>query len=269
MTPVVAAAQVNGKRNPGALQPFQTRVVRLDRLIERLIRVHPHFFFDVVPPLGIDVVAVARGIDLDVLDAVVNQRRDLSFHDRHDVPKKIRAGGVSLLAHPFLVNDRRELIGGRQSHLDIARTMHLQEIHFVFCKPFRLPDFFYYDSREGTQGHFSSAGVGFPRACDVGLVVEALHGIVEAAHESTPAEFAIGEYAEAGFLLSRQRPQDVPIFQGGQLFGGSFRIVAGIQQLLRTQQAADVIGAICHRHEFPAGEAWGGPSFFVACDFPG
>ena len=85
---VVPAAEMNREGHLRAIDALEARIVRANRLIERRVGVEPHLVVDVPPPLGIDVVAVAWRIDLNVADPSVREPCDLALDDRHDVPQK-------------------------------------------------------------------------------------------------------------------------------------------------------------------------------------
>ena len=88
---------------PGFRSSLQAGVVGADRLVERLLGVESHLLLDMLSPLGVDVVAVARRVELNVFHAVGDERLDLGLDDRHDVPEKLPSDSdrpVSL--RPFL-----------------------------------------------------------------------------------------------------------------------------------------------------------------------
>ncbi|MBI3077553.1 MAG: 5-methyltetrahydropteroyltriglutamate--homocysteine S-methyltransferase, partial [Deltaproteobacteria bacterium] len=59
---------------------------RADGLVQRRVRLQPHLRLDVVAPLGVDVVAVAGGVDLDVVHALGDQRSG-TFEPLRFVPR--------------------------------------------------------------------------------------------------------------------------------------------------------------------------------------
>src|SRR3989304_5535755 len=67
--------------NARALRPFETSVVGADRVVECGVGVKSHFSLNIVSPFGIDVVAIARRVDLHVLRPFAHQRLDLRFED--------------------------------------------------------------------------------------------------------------------------------------------------------------------------------------------
>src|SRR6185295_13396616 len=158
---------------------------------------------DVAPPFRIDVVAVARRVDLDVLDAFVHERGDLRLHDRDDVPQEFGVGWIRALADTLLVRDRGKLIRGRQRHLDVAGRVPFEEIDFVLRETLGLPD----PGDDGASGRADAAGGGdtgrgpLPRPIQFVLGTEPLDRLVEVAHESRAPQLAVGEDLEANILL--------------------------------------------------------------------
>ena len=113
------------------LGAFQTGIIGTNRFVERLLGIETHFIFYVAAPLGIDVVAIPRRIDLDVLRALIHQGLNLGLDDRHNVFEKVGVGRIDFVADAFLVVDRRELIGGGQSHFHVAGTVLLRKGKFM------------------------------------------------------------------------------------------------------------------------------------------
>src|SRR5215471_16539153 len=94
---------------------------------------------DITSPLGIDVVAVSRSIDLNVPDAFLYQCSDFGFNDRHDVPKKFRIRFINAIAQTLFVSNGRKLVGAGERHLDVAWGMPHEKVRLVGGKTFLLP----------------------------------------------------------------------------------------------------------------------------------
>src|SRR5262249_47501881 len=63
---VVSTAEMYSESPPAALYTFETVVVDAYRFIERGFRINAHLVLNVASPLGIDIVAVSRRIDLNI-----------------------------------------------------------------------------------------------------------------------------------------------------------------------------------------------------------
>src|SRR4029079_13308797 len=163
--------------------------------------------------------AVARRVDLDVADALVDERLNLRLDDRHDVPKEVRVSRIGLFADPLLVGDRRELVRRRQRHLDVAGRVRSKELDFVPGESPRLAN----PGDDGASGRADTAGDGdagtraLPGAIDFVLAIEAVDRLVEVAHEPGAAQFAVGEDLEAGILLPFQDFEDATIINCPEL----------------------------------------------------
>src|SRR5262249_23646195 len=153
---------------------------------------------------------------------------------------------IRALADALLVGDRGKLIRGRQRHLDVAGRVAFEEIDFVLRETPGLPDL----RDHGAAGRADAAGGGdtgrgpLPHPIELVFGTEPFDRFVEVAHESGAAQLAVGEDLEAGILLALQDVENVPIFNRGELVAGDARIAASRQQLLRPQQAADVVRTV-------------------------
>src|SRR5262249_32980246 len=114
---IVAPAEMNGEDHTRALGALQTGIVGSNGFVKRLVGVSSNLIFDVAAPLWIDVVAVARRVDLDVMHSFIHERLNLCFNNGHDVPEESRVARINLVADTLLVVDRRKLIGGWQGNL--------------------------------------------------------------------------------------------------------------------------------------------------------
>src|SRR5262245_54135017 len=122
---------MDGQDHARALCALQTGIVRADRLIERLVWIKSHFVFDIVTPLRVDVVTVARRIDLYIVHAFAYQRLTLRLDDRNDIPEESRVARIDFVADTLFVVDRRKLIGSGQRDFNIARAILLHESQLV------------------------------------------------------------------------------------------------------------------------------------------
>src|SRR5262249_25099038 len=146
------------------------------------------------------------------------------------VPQELRVGGIRALADALLVRDGGKLIRGRQRHLDIARSVSLEEIDFVLGEPLRLAYFADDDSgRPDTSGDSDTARRALPCALELDVRIEAIDRFVEVAHEARPAELAIREDREPRCLLLLQRIKDVAVLDRGELRVGDARIFPGVE----------------------------------------
>ena len=82
---VVAAAEMDRERHAGFFRRFETRVVGRERFVEQHVGIFAHLGFQPLAPLRIEIVAVARRVDLDVRHALLGEALDLAHHDRGDV----------------------------------------------------------------------------------------------------------------------------------------------------------------------------------------
>src|SRR5262249_17577933 len=136
-----------GQDHAPALFAFQTGVVRANSLIERLIWIESHFVLDIVTPLRVDVVTVARRIDLYIVHALAYQRLNLRLDDRNDIPEESRVARIDFVAYTLLVVDGRKLIGGWRCKLDFTRAVVLHEGQLVLGQAPRLLYLAHDDSR--------------------------------------------------------------------------------------------------------------------------
>ena len=83
-----------------------------------------------------------------------------------------------------------------------------------------------------------------PRPGDRTVLVQAVDRFVEVAHEAAAAELAVGEDLEAQLLLPREDAKNLPVLDLRQALGRDTGIAAGVAHLARSQEAADVIGAV-------------------------
>src|SRR5262245_5692012 len=193
---------MDGQDHARALCALQTGIVRADRLIERLVWIKSHFVFDIITPLRIDVVTVARRIDLHIVHAFAYQRLNLRLDDRNDIPKESRVARIDFVADTLFVVDRRKLIGSGQRDFNIARAMLLHEGQLVLGQAPRLLYLGHDDSWHSRDLGRRASGAGLPRAEKVITLVEALNCFVEVAHKVMAAELAIREYFEAKLFLA-------------------------------------------------------------------
>ena len=128
--------------------------------------------------------------------------------------------------------------------------MPLQEIDFVFGEALGLPEF--RDDRAARRADASGdphAGwSAFPRAVHFVVVVQTLHRLVEIAHEAGAPQLAVGEDLETDRLLAIQHVEDAAILDRRELLVRERRILARLEQLDRSQQAADMIRAVASCH---------------------
>src|SRR5262245_28036273 len=195
---------------------FQAGVVGADRFIESLIGIDAHLIFYVAAPLRVDVIAIARRIDLHVLCAFAHQRADLGFHDRHDILKKFGIGRIDFVADAFLKVNRRKLISRGQCDFYVTRAVLLDEGKFVRGQTPLLFDFAY-----DRAGHHRRTGrwaaTGLPGARNGNAFIDSFHGLVEVTHEVVAAQLAVSENPETKVLLPFDYSQNMFVFEGPQL----------------------------------------------------
>src|SRR5262245_36749810 len=185
---------MNGEDHTRALGALQTGIVGSNGFVKRLVGVSSNLIFDVAAPLWIDVVAVARRVDLDVMHSFIHERLNLCFNNGHDVPEESRVARINLVADTLLVVDRRKLIGGWQGNLYVTGAVLLQEGELVLGQTAGLFDFAHYNSRHARDLGRRASGARLPRAQQVITLVETLNCFVEVAHKVMAAEFAVSEY---------------------------------------------------------------------------
>src|SRR5262245_38578961 len=193
---------MDSQNHTRTLRALQTGIVGSNSLIERLIWIKSHFVFDIATPFRIDVVTVARRIDLYIVHSLIHQRLNLRLDDRNDIPEKSRVARINFVADALLVVDRRKLIGRRQGNLDVAGAVLLQEGKLMLGQTAGLLDFAHYDSRHARDLGRRASGARLPRAQQVITLVEAVNRFVEVAHKVMAAEFAVSEYFEAKLFLA-------------------------------------------------------------------
>src|SRR5262249_18439675 len=150
-----------------AFGALQTGIIRANSFIERLIGVESHFAFHIVAPFWIDVVTVARRIDLYIVHSLTRQRLNLPLDDRNDIPEKSRVARIDFVADTLFVVDRRKLIGSGQRDLNIARAILLHEGELVLGQTAGLLDFAHYNSRHARDLGRRASGARLPRAQQV------------------------------------------------------------------------------------------------------
>src|SRR5262249_59415860 len=111
LTSVVSTTQVNGQGDALALDALETGVVDTNRFVQRGFGIDAHLVLDVAPPCRIDVVGVAGRVDLNVLDALADERPDFRAHDGNEIPQELRIGGISAIADALLLVNSRDVIG--------------------------------------------------------------------------------------------------------------------------------------------------------------
>ena len=89
--------------------------------------------------LLVDEDTVERGVHLDVVDPILNERLDLVANDAHYILEHFRAGSVRLVAHAGLPAHHPEIGGRRQGHLDRPRRVFLQVRGLVAGQPASRP----------------------------------------------------------------------------------------------------------------------------------
>src|SRR5262245_37983463 len=193
---------MNGQDHARALRALQTGVVHADRLIERLIWIKSHFVFDIATPFRIDVVTVARRIDLHIVHAFAYQRLNLRLDDRDDIPEESRVARIDFVADALLVVDRRKLISSWQGNLDVAGAVLLQEGELVLGETAGLFDSAHYNSWHARDLGRRASGARLPCAQQVITLVEPLDSFVEVAHKVMATKLAIREYFEAKLFLA-------------------------------------------------------------------
>jgi hypothetical protein len=125
--------------------------------------------------------------------------------------------------------------------------VRLEKGDFVRCEPTRLADLFDDNPPERVV---LDAHLALPLARDGAVPIQAVHRIVEVAHESVAAELAVGENLESKLFLAVQRAQDVLVFELGDLVRRGVPVLAGLQKLRRAKQTADVVGTVGKGHGY-------------------
>ena len=228
---IIAAAQVNRNDwvSAALAGPFNAGVVHANRFVQCLLGIDAHFLLNVAAPFGIEVVTVARSVDLDVTHAFARQSLHLRSENGRDVPQEFRIGRIRRGAEFLFVHDGGELVRRRQSNFDVAGGVFFQEIRFVRCETPLLSDLAYDDSREPVvQARNGRLALELPIPGDGFGIVKTVYRFVEVAHEAEAAELAIGEDAQADVLLALDHALDMAIFQRTQFFRRCCRIPASL-----------------------------------------
>jgi hypothetical protein len=236
---IVAAAEMDAEGDAGDAGGLETLVVGGEGFVEGGLGVEAHLVLHPVAPFGVEVVAVAGSVDLDVVDVAGGELLHLVANDCGDVVEEIRVVGVDAIGDTFFEGDGGELGRAGQGHLDGAGRVFLEEVELVEGE---RAEFF--DTRLDDSGHTAGghAALAVPGAIDGVVEVEAANGIGEVAHEVAAAKFTIGEDIEAEFLLAAEDAEDVCVFDLGELLRGC-GVASGLKQFLGTKEAANVVGA--------------------------
>src|SRR5690242_18693179 len=219
MATVVSAAQVDSQHHAWFSRRLKASIVRLDRFVESVFRVHLHFGLDPSAPLRVQVVAVARSIDLDVLYAIRRERGDVLLDDLDDVPQQSGVVLVNFVRNTPLERDRRKLGGAWQQHLDVTRAVFSQERKFVRRHRTQGAKFRIDDSGHMADMRLSLLPLGSPdfrTSRDFRADVETLDSVGEIAHEIPPPQLAVGEDLETKLLLLCEHSEDVLVLNSFQ-----------------------------------------------------
>jgi hypothetical protein len=227
----------------------QAGVVGLDGFVEERVRLHLHLGPDPFAPLRVHEVAVARRVDLDVVDAFRGQARELVLHDGDDVPEQRAVIRIDRVGDAPLEADGRELRGAGQGHLDGPRAVGLQERQLM---PGQRPHGA--QLRGDDTGDAGDVGVlrlaRLPGAAHGVAHVESLDGVREVAHEVAAPQLAVGEDREAELGLFLEDPSDVPVFEVVEALGVGARRTR-IQEVGRPQEAPHLVRSVRCRHAVP------------------
>src|SRR5580693_9575528 len=109
MAAIVATAKMDGERDTVATRGLEASIVGFHGIVERSIRIQPHFIANPFAPLRIHVIAVTRRIDLDVADSIAGEMRKIGLHDFNDGPEKFGTISVNGVRDSGFESDRREL----------------------------------------------------------------------------------------------------------------------------------------------------------------
>src|SRR5262245_41390108 len=225
---------MDGQDHARALGALQTGIVRADRLIERLVWIKSHFVLDIATPLRVDVVTVARRIDLYVVHSLIHQRLNLRLDDWNDIPEESRIARIDFVTDPLLVVDRGKLIGSGQRDFNIPGAMLLHEGQLVLGQAPGLLYLAHDDSRH-SRGARRAPRAALPSTKEVVTLVEPLDSFVEVTHKVMATQLPVSKYSEAKVLLALQHSQNVFIFQRPQLLAIHRSPSTKLLQILWTQ----------------------------------
>ena len=135
---------MKGDDNPLSLCPFQAMVVGGDGFFKHLVRVLAKIA-QMLPPARVDVVAVPRGVHLDVLNPRFGQCGDFRADYFSNLPQQVGAAGVERVRDAGLEREGGKLVGAGKGHLYGTRGMLQQERQLISGQTAYLPQFCAHD----------------------------------------------------------------------------------------------------------------------------
>ncbi len=162
-TSAVAATEVHGQRDIAAIEAAQARVVSVNVIPQRLIRVNTQSP-PLLPPIVRQVVRVVGVIDLHIGDALGDERNHLVFDDHRRIMEYGCSRVVHLVGHARLVAARHHVRCCRHGHFVRAVGMLLNEGGFATRQAFDLLELLAEDPAPAATRSARGVG-GVPSAC--------------------------------------------------------------------------------------------------------
>jgi hypothetical protein len=200
---------------------------------------------------GVEVVGVIRRIELDETYAFGHQPFDFITHNRHQVREQGRGRRIESVGDTALIARDDEIRRRRQRNLERPLGGALQEGQFVGGQFARLAK----PSSHRVRGaRFRATARALPFEHHL-VAHEPFHSLRHVRQPRAAAHFAVGYDFHSDFALPGERLVDGAILHCAQFPFGKPAGGVGLtclQQLRRTQQAADLFGSIrwLHKRQF-------------------
>ena len=244
VTAIVAAAEMDGERDAGRSGGGEAGIVAVERGGKHLRGIDAQFLLHPRDPLGIEVVAVARRIDLQVGDATGGESADVLSHDGGDGLEHGIGIFVDRVGDAVFERDRRKLRCAGQGDFDGPRRVLFEERKLASGKGLALLQSRgnnALDAAHGCSGGLLLFVIVLPFALHGVAKVESFDGVSEVAHEIGAPQLAVSEDVKPNFFLALEDTQDLLVFDGFEFRRSNVR-GARADQVLRAKQAADMVG---------------------------
>jgi hypothetical protein len=249
VTAVVAATEMDCESDAGVAGGREAGIVGVERGGQHLRGIDAQFLLHPRSPLWIEIVAVARRIDLQIGDAAGGERADVFGHDGGDGAEQFVGIVVDRVGDAVFERDGGKLRGAGQGDFDGSGSVFSEEGKLPSGKGLPLLQRRGDDAIDAADrcGRVRFLVIVLPLTLHGVAEIEAFHGVGEIAHEVGATQFTIAKDVEPNLLLTLKNPQNVAVLDSLEFRGNDVR-GAGAEQFRRAEKAADMVGAKGRRH---------------------